>query len=38
MKKGQYVKKKIYGNHNAGLKIKNILEKINFTNKKFIAY
>jgi UDP-hydrolysing UDP-N-acetyl-D-glucosamine 2-epimerase len=38
IKKSQYVKKKIYGNHNAGLKIKNILEKINFTNKKFIAY
>jgi UDP-hydrolysing UDP-N-acetyl-D-glucosamine 2-epimerase len=38
IKKVKYTKKKIYGNHNAGLKIKNILEKINFTNKKYIAY
>jgi UDP-hydrolysing UDP-N-acetyl-D-glucosamine 2-epimerase len=38
IKKGGYVKKNIYGNHKAGLKIKSLLEKINFSNKKYIAY
>jgi UDP-hydrolysing UDP-N-acetyl-D-glucosamine 2-epimerase len=38
IKKRKYIKKYIYGKHDAGLKIKNLLEKINFTNKKYIAY
>jgi UDP-hydrolysing UDP-N-acetyl-D-glucosamine 2-epimerase len=38
IKKEKYIKKNIYGKNDAGLKIKNLLEKINFTNKKYIAY